>query len=201
MLISYPHQILATRAFEVDRVDDSVRTMIGQLHAVRANCAIVGAEAVALAGPQVGFPLRMFVWVDESGDHEILNPVIVERSGSQSDYESCLSLLGPFDEFRGVWRAGISVQVTRAERVLMRGLNAEGVGIELEAEGFVARILQHELDHLDGKVILDRVTKQVRKQALRRWEQAKRRQPDDNEALEKALRQTTERLAQRSVGL
>jgi peptide deformylase len=103
---------------------------------------------VGLAAPQVGCSKRLIL-VDPTAKREsnsllvMVNPVIVEQEGSIEDSEMCLSV------------PEVSVDVMRAERILVKGVDLKGNEIRIEAQGFLARIFQHEIDHLNGKVILD----------------------------------------------
>ena len=101
------------------------------------------AEGVGLAAPQVGILRRVVVIDIGDGLVELINPVITSREGSQCGREGCLSLPG---------RQGI---VTRPNKVTVRALDRKGNEFELEAEGFMARAVCHELDHLDGTVYID----------------------------------------------
>ena len=101
------------------------------------------AEGVGLAAPQVGILRRIVVIDIGDGLIEMINPVITSREGSQCGREGCLSLSG---------RQGI---VTRPNKVTVRFQDRKGVEMELEAEGFMARAVCHELDHLDGRVYID----------------------------------------------
>jgi len=101
------------------------------------------AEGVGLAAPQVGILRRVVVIDIGDGLIEMINPVIVERSGSQCGREGCLSLPG---------RQGI---VTRPNWVKVQAQDRKGNAFEFEAEGFLARAVCHELDHLDGRVYID----------------------------------------------
>ncbi len=106
-------------------------------------------EGVGLAAPQVGRNLRVFVF-DVSADRNqpcaVVNPRIVERSGTQEDDEGCLSVPG----LRG--------RVRRAARVTVEGLDPAGRPLRLEGEGLMARMFQHEIDHLDGVLFCDRLS-------------------------------------------
>lgn len=194
MLISYPHLMLTVPCGQVTDFGTDLANMVDQLHKTRRDCSIVGADAMALAGPQIGYPMRMFVWTDEHGDHTFINPVIIESEGSQYADEGCLSMLGAFDSLKNEWRKGLSVQVTRANRVLVRGQDVDGTGLELEAEGFIARVMQHEIDHLDGILITNRCTKQMRKRAVRELEVARRPYRKREDAAQAAV--AAERLRQ-----
>ena len=109
------------------------------------------APGVGLAAPQVGVNLRLIV-VDPTGGekqgHQLIlaNPEVVERQGHQKEEEGCLSF------------PGITTAVDRPEKVRIKGRDLEGSGVELEAEGLMARALCHEIDHLDGVLFIDRVS-------------------------------------------
>ena len=112
------------------------------------------AEGVGLAGPQVGVLRRVVVIDVGDGLVELVNPVIVERSGEQCGREGCLSLPG---------RQGI---VTRPNRVKVQAQDRKGKPFELEAEGFFARAVCHELDHLDGKLYIDVMNRELTEEEI-----------------------------------
>jgi peptide deformylase len=105
------------------------------------------AEGAGLAAPQVGISKRVIVFQNsENGIIELINPEIISTKGNITDIEGCLSLPGIYGE------------VPRAEHVQVIGLNREGKEVRLEAQGFLARVLQHEIDHLEGILFIDRAT-------------------------------------------
>jgi peptide deformylase len=105
------------------------------------------AEGAGLAAPQVGISKRAIVFQNNnSGIFELVNPEIIMSKGNVTDIEGCLSLPGIYGE------------VPRAEHVQVIGLNREGGEVQLEAQGFLARVLQHEIDHLEGILFIDRAT-------------------------------------------
>jgi len=117
-------------------------------------------DGVGLAAPQVGRAWRMFVMRKPEGKPLVfVNPEILAMEGEQTGDEGCLSLPGLFGP------------VSRAMRVRVRARNPQGQAFELEAEGFAARIIQHEYDHLDGVVFIDRMDVFSREAALQEWEQ------------------------------
>jgi peptide deformylase len=132
--------VLRKRARPVGRVtaeiqrlaDDMVETMRG-------------ANGVGLAAPQVGVSKRLFVAEVEERVHVLVDPEIVKMEGEEADTEGCLSI------------PGIIGAVPRASHVVVRGKNRRGRGITVEADGLLARVFQHEIDHLDGVLFLDRV--------------------------------------------
>ena len=142
-ILIYPEPVLKTRAQEIDNIDLDIVTLVDDMEE-----AMYQAPGVGLAAPQVGSSRRLIL-VDPTAGKEsgtlmvILNPVIVERDGKVVDSEMCLSV------------PEVSVDVPRSERILIQGIDIDGKEVRIEAEGFLARIFQHEIDHLDGKVILD----------------------------------------------
>lgn len=103
------------------------------------------AEGVGLAAPQVGILRRICVVDVGDGLIELINPVITKKSGTQIGSEGCLSVPNRFEE------------VKRPMRVTVKAQNRKGENIEINAEGFKARAFCHEIDHLDGKLFIDRV--------------------------------------------
>ena len=124
------------------------------------------APGIGMAAPQIGVLKRVIVVAadvddDEKGVMALCNPEIVALSEElEVDDEGCLSL------------PGISVPVERAIRITCEALTLTGTGVKIEAEGLQARLLQHEIDHLDGVLIIDRATPEERKAALVRYREA-----------------------------
>jgi peptide deformylase len=151
----YGDPVLREKALEVDGVDDSLRVLIADM-----RDTMKAYHGVGLAANQLGVLQRVVV-VDVPLDEErraqlaLVNPVIVSRTGSESNEEGCLSIPGIFDD------------VTRALSITVRGLDERGAPLEFEAEGYLARALQHEVDHLDGVLFVDRLSL-LKRQFLRR---------------------------------
>ncbi len=140
------HEVLRQKAKAVRHANRRVRDLIARMRAT-----MYGNNGVGLAAPQVGVSLRVIV-VD-AGDHhcDLVNPEIVSAAGSQTTpLEGCLSI------------PDLAGEVERAERVRVRGLDGGGREVWVEAEGYFARVLQHEIDHLDGVLFTDRATRVVR---------------------------------------
>ncbi len=117
-------------------------------------------EGVGLAGPQVGLARRIFVLHEPDGEAACLvNPEIVEAEGREDGEEGCLSL------------PRIYVPVPRATRIRVRAQDVHGRPLEFEARDLFARIIQHETDHLDGVIFLDRVDILTRQAKLQEWEE------------------------------
>jgi peptide deformylase len=132
------------------RLEKLAAVMLGVMHR---------EEGVGLAAPQIGVLSRVMVWRDpehEDDAHVFVNPEIVFRSEECTmASEGCLSV------------PGCMVEVERCDRVTVHAQDLGGTSIELEAEGMVARIMQHEVDHLDGRLILDRAAPEERRRALK----------------------------------
>ena len=113
-------------------------------------------EGVGLAAPQVGVRKRIFTYDLHEGDGPgvVINPEIVETSGEVTSEEGCLSV------------PGFHFEIVRAEHVTMRGLDLDGNEIVLEGDELLARMIQHEIDHLDGVLLLDRLEPEIRRAAL-----------------------------------
>jgi len=148
----YPDPVLRMEAKPVEEFDEELRRLVERMRAL-----MVEANGVGLAATQVGVLRRLFVFVSgEDGDvSAIVNPEIVRRSDqTETDDEGCLSL------------QGVAIPVERAVSVRLEGLDERGEQVAFELEGFPARTVQHELDHLDGALILDRTTPEARRDAL-----------------------------------
>jgi peptide deformylase len=135
-------QRLRTKCPRVPRIDDSIRKLADDMvDTMRA------APGVGLAAPQVGVLLRVIVCEVEDRLHVLINPELVRSEGEQIGTEGCLSIPGYVGE------------VQRAQRVVVKGKNRNGKEVRVKAEGLLARCLQHEIDHLDGILFTDRLTR------------------------------------------
>ena len=143
--------VLKTRAAPVDVFDESLARLAQEMLATMRE-----QEGVGLAANQVGRLKRILVAAVEEREYVIVNPVIEESAPlTVKDLEGCLSI------------PGIQVEVERPTAVTVSGQDASGAPLKLEASGLLARVLQHEVDHLDGVLILDRTDRQSRKDAMR----------------------------------
>jgi peptide deformylase len=146
----YGDAVLRMQAREVESFDDDLRRL-----AERMTALMHEANGVGLAATQVGVLRRIFVFVDEGEDRVLVNPVITKRSSeSDTDDEGCLSL------------REVLVPVERSKAVTIEGVDASGERLELELGLPSSRIVQHELDHLDGVLIIDRTDDESRRAAL-----------------------------------
>ena len=149
--------VLRTVAAPVDAVTDDVRRLIDDMMQTMYD-----ADGVGLAAPQIGVQQRVIVIdVREAGlePFALVNPGIVEVSPeTERGEEGCLSI------------PGIRDIVERPARVTVTGLDRDGADVRIDADGLLARALQHEVDHLDGVLFLDRVSALKRKLLLSRWQ-------------------------------
>lgn len=131
--------ILRGKAKEVAKITPNIIKLLDNM------CDTMYAyKGVGLAAPQIGIPKRVIVVDVGEGLFEMINPVIIEAEGENIDMEGCLSVPNKVGE------------VKRAVTVKVRGLNREGQVTEVKAEGFAARAFQHEIDHLDGVLFIDK---------------------------------------------
>ena len=148
----YPDPVLRMRANEIESFDDDLRRLVERMTTLMQE-----ARGVGLAGTQVGTLQRLFVFqpTEEDEPRAVVNPVLVSASEvTLSETEGCLSL------------QGVTIPVERPVKVTVEGKDATGADIRLELEEHAARVAQHELDHLDGILILDRTTPEARREAL-----------------------------------
>ena len=148
----YPDPVLRLEAQEVQEFDGDLAQLVERMIGLMQD-----ARGVGLAANQVGILRRVFVIQaeDEQEPTALVNPVIVERSDElDDDDEGCLSM------------QGVVVPVERPLRVRIEARDEEGNPVTLELEGLPARVAQHELDHLDGVLILDRTTPEGKREAL-----------------------------------
>jgi peptide deformylase len=144
-ILRYGERPLHQPASDIVTIDDDVHRLVDDIIET-----MYGAPGVGLAAPQIGVPLRAFV-VDvsvgrKSGELIVLiNPVFVEREGLQLEEEGCLSL------------PGFNATVVRPARAVIRGLDRTGTEQTIEGRDLLARAFQHEMDHLDGLVFVDRL--------------------------------------------
>jgi peptide deformylase len=144
--------VLKTRALPVERFDEDLRAEVMRMEAIMGD-----ALGVGLAATQLGIIHRLLVYrVGDAPLAALVNPQVDWFSeDSETMEEGCLSL------------PGVHVDVDRSIHVVVSGLDERGDALEIEASGLEARVIQHEIDHLDGVLILDRTTREQRKEAMR----------------------------------
>ncbi len=152
--------VLKSRATEVDRFDEALRSQVARMAGLMKD-----AIGLGLAAPQLGISQRVLVYRvgTDAPVIALVNPE-VEWSGEEDDVleEGCLSI------------PGVTVDVKRAVHVRVRALDETGEERRVEASGLEARVIQHEIDHLDGVLLLDRTTRDQRRQAMRELREAER---------------------------
>lgn len=147
--------VLRGKSAPVDEIDDEMRQLARDLEETMYE-----ADGVGLAAPQVGVPVRMFAYdvrEPETPAGVLINPEIETTEGSATSEEGCLSI------------PGVAADVERPARVVMRGLDPDGGEVRIEADGQLARCLQHEHDHLEGILFLDHLSPLKRRLLLDRW--------------------------------
>lgn len=144
--------VLRMPASPVKEIDTGVRKLVTDMIET-----MYAAPGVGLAAPQIGVSRAVIVFdaQDEKGARVLINPELVESDGDYEYEEGCLSVPGHY------W------PITRPGYVRARGLNLEGEAVEYFGEGLLGRVLQHEIDHLRGILLIERLEKKVRKQALK----------------------------------
>ena len=162
-IVTYPNPVLTRRAEEVEKVDGTIRKLISDMvDTMYAN------GGIGLAAPQVGISKRVVVvdvrlYAESSSLISIVNPEVVAEGEEVIHEEGCLSVPECVEEIK------------RKTWIKVRGLNERGRKIEVEGEGMLAIALQHEIDHLNGKVILDRMSRIKRDLYKKRLQKAKDR--------------------------
>jgi peptide deformylase len=156
--------VLKTPASTVDDVDGKIIRLVDDMFDTLAD----SDNGLALAAPQIGVRKQVVVWDFGEDPLAIVNPEIVESDGEWVYDEGCLSI------------PGLYVEMMRPKQVLVRGVSLDGEVIEIEADELEARMFQHEIDHLQGVLMFDRMTSDQRKEALveyRRLEEQAAKEP------------------------
>ncbi len=152
-IVHYPHPALRWKSSDVTRIDASLRETVSEMFELMYE-----AKGIGLAANQVALPLRLFI-MNESGEPEnedaelvFINPEITNRKGSVLGEEGCLSLPELFAEVR------------RADEITVEAYDLDGQGFEIKLDGLEARVVQHELDHLDGVLFIDRISESAERE-------------------------------------
>ena len=159
-ILKYPDPRLRNEAKYVSDVDKAVQTLVQDMFETMYE-----APGVGLASIQVGVPLRVIV-VDVSEDHDeplcLINPEIISDEGVEESEEGCLSVPGFYEI------------VKRAEKIKVKALNEQGEAFEMEADELLAVCIQHEIDHLDGKLFVDYLSPLKRNRIRKKLEKESR---------------------------
>jgi peptide deformylase len=142
--------VLKTEAAAVTDIDGKLVRLVDDMF----ETLYTSDSGIALAAPQIGVQKQIFIWDLDDQPMVVLNPEIVESSGEWVYDEGCLSI------------PGLYVEIIRPKQVLLRGIDLDGNTVEYEADELEARMYQHELDHLHGVLMFDRMTPEQRKEAL-----------------------------------
>lgn len=169
-ILHFPDPRLRQRASAVDRVDDQLRKLVDDMFETMYQ-----APGIGLAATQVNVHRRVLV-IDVSKDQDqpqvFINPEILYKEGIEEMDEGCLSVPGFYE------------RVQRAERVRVRALDRHGEAFELEVDGLLAVCIQHEIDHLDGKLFVDYLSQLKRQRIRKKLEKQRRLGIDDGAAAE-----------------
>lgn len=149
---TYGDPVLRQRAREVEEIDGRVKQLADDMVET-----MYAAPGVGLAAPQVGVQRRVFVYDTGGGDgpRTIVNPVLSEARGEWTFEEGCLSV------------PGLSWEIVRPKEVHLTGYDLDGNEVSLDADEYLARVLQHEVDHLDGILLVERLDEDQRREAMR----------------------------------
>ncbi|MEX0847497.1 MAG: peptide deformylase [Ilumatobacteraceae bacterium] len=142
--------VLKTKAAAVTEIDGKIARLVDDMF----DTLYDSDSGIGLAAPQIGVQKQIFVWDMDDEPMVVINPEIVESRGEWVYDEGCLSIPGLF------------VEMLRPNEVLMRGLDLNGNTVEIEASELAGRLFQHELDHLNGVLMFDRMTPEQRKEAM-----------------------------------
>ncbi len=159
-ILHFPDPKLHKKSLPVDQVDDEIRSLVDDMLETMYN-----APGIGLAAPQVAvFKRVMVVDVSEEGNEPLvfINPEIIDAQGRETMEEGCLSVPEVYEK------------VERAEQVTVRALDRDGNPFEMHAEGLKAVCIQHEIDHLDGKLFVDYLSSLKRSRIRKKLEKARR---------------------------
>ncbi len=162
-ILEYPNPRLRTKARPVDEVDDDLRQLADDMLET-----MYAAPGIGLAATQVDVHIRMLVTdvtEDQTEPRILINPEILEKEGAELSEEGCLSVPGIYE------------QVERARCIRVRARNRDGEEFEMEAEGLLAVCIQHEIDHLEGKLFVDYLSELKRQRIRKKLERNRKLKP------------------------
>lgn len=160
--------VLKTEAAEITDIDGKLVRLVEEMVQVMHE-----APGIGLAAPQIGVQRQLFVYDTGEVSATLINPTIVEARGEWVYDEGCLSI------------PGLYVEMVRPKEVLMKGWDLEGNEVEIEADDLLARVFQHELDHLHGVLMFDRMEPDQRKAALKEYRRLQEQPPAEAEPARK----------------
>lgn len=173
-------EILRQVAVPVEEVNDEIRQLAEDMFET-----MIATDGVGLAAPQIGKSIRMFVLIaDDDVRRVFINPQIIKTSEEVCDYdEGCLSIPHVYET------------ITRPAKVTVQALNEKGKPFTLDAEGFLARIIQHEYDHLDGILYIDRGDKDFAEKTIAQFKKRAERAAEKEKAKEAKARKIAAKIA------
>jgi peptide deformylase len=167
---TYGDPVLKSTAATITDIDSKLIALSETMFTVMYD-----APGIALAGPQIGVQKQIFVYDIDDDPQVLLNPTIIESSGEWVYDEGCLSI------------PGLYVEILRPKQILVRGISLSGNIIEIDADELLARMFQHEIDHLQGVLMFDRMTPDQRKLALAEYRKLEE-QPQNTEPIHLRLK-------------
>jgi len=160
---TYGDPVLKSKAAEVSDINGKIARLVDDMF----DTLYESDSGIALAAPQIGVQKQIFVWDVDDQHMAIINPTIVESSGEWVYDEGCLSI------------PGLYVEMLRPNHVLVRGYTVDGDEVEIEASELMGRLFQHEIDHLQGVLMFDRMTPEQRKEAMTEYRRLQEAPPTE----------------------
>ena len=160
---TYGDPVLKSKAAEVSDINGKIARLVDDMF----DTLYDSDSGIALAAPQIGVQKQIFVWDVDDQHMAIINPQIVESSGEWVYDEGCLSI------------PGLYVEMLRPNHVLIRGYTVDGDEVEIEASELMGRLFQHEIDHLQGVLMFDRMTPEQRKEAMSEYRRLQEAPPTE----------------------
>jgi len=160
---TYGDPVLKSKASEVSDINGKIARLVDDMF----DTLYESESGIALAAPQIGVQKQIFVWDVDDQHMAIINPQIVESSGEWVYDEGCLSI------------PGLYVEMLRPNHVLVRGYTVDGDEVEIEASELMGRLFQHEIDHLQGVLMFDRMTPEQRKEAMTEYRRLQEAPPTE----------------------
>ena len=146
---TYGDPVLKSQSLAIENIDDKLVRLTDAMLDIMYD-----APGIGLAAPQIGVQKQLFVYDIGDGADVLINPVVVESSGEWVYEEGCLSI------------PGLYVEMVRPKEILLKGINIDGEEVTVEADELLSRLFQHELDHLNGVLMFERMTPDQRTEAL-----------------------------------
>ena len=165
---TYGDPVLKSQSLAIENIDDKLVRLTDAMFDIMYE-----APGIGLAAPQIGVQKQLFVYDIGDGAEVLINPVVVESAGEWVYEEGCLSI------------PGLYVEMVRPKEILLKGINIDGEEVSVEADELLARLFQHELDHLNGVLMFERMTPDQRTEALAEYRRLTEALDDASGAREK----------------